>query len=250
MNRARGVQSTTRTLAQVDNKSKAAGLGAGKPAATDAQGVYYQPLPGPSVQQELSRITALVQRTWVEERVMEGTGSQRDQVPTPSESTCRVQQLGRLQEALRDDGGAYPANHPLRLLRRLLRTERLAGGAPQESGSQLHRRHGGHGLVQAEGDRAYSRGIPGDARALPQDRRGDSDALYVDNQGVSKVLKEGEQGAEPARQRFEGVRSNSALRSYTFFPPFSPPFAGPAAIRLLTVRCHGRFSYYLGFSLV
>jgi hypothetical protein len=57
---------STRTPVQIDDKSEAAERGAGKLAATNAQEVYHQFLPGPSVQGELMGTTVQGQLPWVE----------------------------------------------------------------------------------------------------------------------------------------------------------------------------------------
>ena len=56
----------TRTLTRIKSKSKTVGRGAGRLAATNAQGVYHLPLQGPSVQQVLVEAPAPEQPAWVE----------------------------------------------------------------------------------------------------------------------------------------------------------------------------------------
>ena len=66
----------TRTQTVINDKSKATGQGAGRLATTSAQRVYHQYLPGPSVQQVLTRATVPQELTWIEERVEGGTWHQ------------------------------------------------------------------------------------------------------------------------------------------------------------------------------
>src|SRR5712691_8611088 len=57
-----------RAPVSIDNKSEAAGRGAGMLAAPIAHEIYHQFLPGPSVQEALMGTTAQGQSPWVEER--------------------------------------------------------------------------------------------------------------------------------------------------------------------------------------
>ena len=63
----------TRTRKCTNSISKATGQGAGRLAATSTQRAYHQYLPGPSVQQVLTRASAPEKPTWIEERVEGGT---------------------------------------------------------------------------------------------------------------------------------------------------------------------------------
>jgi len=67
-------KSSTKTPTVINAKFKAAGRGAGRLAAPNAQGVYHQSLPGPSVRKELVGTTVQDQLSWVEGSEEEVTG--------------------------------------------------------------------------------------------------------------------------------------------------------------------------------
>jgi hypothetical protein len=66
-------KSSTKTPVSINRKFEEAGSGAGRLAAPNAQEVYYQSLPGPSVRTELEGTTVQGQLPWVEEREEEAT---------------------------------------------------------------------------------------------------------------------------------------------------------------------------------
>ena len=66
-------KSSTKIPVQINHKSKAAGPGAGRLAAPNAQGVYHQSLPGPSARKELVGTTVQDQLPWAEGSEEEAT---------------------------------------------------------------------------------------------------------------------------------------------------------------------------------
>jgi hypothetical protein len=63
----------TRTQQKTNGKSKAVGRGAGRLAATTAQGLYHRSLPGPSVPKGSVEVAVQGESSWTEEREQEET---------------------------------------------------------------------------------------------------------------------------------------------------------------------------------
>jgi hypothetical protein len=96
-------KSSTKTPVPINSKFEAAERGAGRLAAINAQEVYYQSLPGPSVWTELVGTTVQGQLPWVEEREEE----------TQHFASSVVQQQAHSRSAR--DGGRVYFRIPMRL---------------------------------------------------------------------------------------------------------------------------------------
>jgi hypothetical protein len=104
--------SATKTLVNNRNRSEATGRGAGKLTATNAHEVYYESLPGPSVQQELVVTTAQGEQPWIE-------GSTEEATWNPTSGDVWQQQIANsANDGDREDVGARSFRIPKRLTER------------------------------------------------------------------------------------------------------------------------------------